>query len=294
MVAGLRPIGRCPGAPRGSPAPPCARPRPFRPGSEIRLTSGSSATSESISTPQVHRSGVHHPHVGRGHGELLAVQAEEAGKYSRVEGTRATLHPAPAAGAASSPRRRRRCPCACRDGPPRPIVRPSRGSGVGGPTTRTWAPSMLSMITIGAGRLRGCRASRRRRWPRSRPSTRPKACLIARASSSAWVGCSCWPSPALTTLPDTFLRQQGGGAGRGVAHHQQVGVHGVQRHRRRRSGSSLLGHGRGARVHVDDVCAEPLAGQLEGALGAGRVLKEQVHQRRGPSSRSSFLAFASG
>ena len=37
-----------------------------------------------------------------------------------------------------------------------------------------------------------------------RPSKRPKWRRMVRASSSACVGCSCWPSPALITAQDTF------------------------------------------------------------------------------------------
>ena len=37
-----------------------------------------------------------------------------------------------------------------------------------------------------------------------RPAMWPKARRIESASSSAWVGCSCWPSPALTTEQPTF------------------------------------------------------------------------------------------
>ena len=36
------------------------------------------------------------------------------------------------------------------------------------------------------------------------PAMRPKARRMESASSSAWVGCSCWPSPALTTEQVTF------------------------------------------------------------------------------------------
>ena len=42
---------------------------------------------------------------------------------------------------------------------------------------------------------------------------------------------------------------------------------------------SPFGHRRGRHVHVHDVGAEPLAGQLEGALRAGGGLEEQVDQR---------------
>ena len=37
-----------------------------------------------------------------------------------------------------------------------------------------------------------------------RPSMRPLLRRMVSASSSAWVGCSCWPSPALITEQSTF------------------------------------------------------------------------------------------
>ena len=45
-------------------------------------------------------------------------------------------------------------------------------------------------------------------------------------SSSAWVGCSWAPSPALTTRSASCAGQECGGAGGGVAHHDHVGAHG--------------------------------------------------------------------
>ncbi len=75
-----------------------------------------------------------------------------------------------------------------------------------------------------------------------------------------------------------LLRQQRSGARRRMADHEQVRLHGVQRHRRVDQGLALGDRG-GAGAHVDHVGAQPLAGQLEGALGAGRILEEQVHQR---------------
>ncbi len=74
-----------------------------------------------------------------------------------------------------------------------------------------------------------------------------------------------------------LLRQQRGRAGRAVADHQDVRLHGVQRHRGIDQGLAL-GDRRGARAHVDDVGAQPLAGQFERALGAGRGLEEQGDQ----------------
>ena len=74
-----------------------------------------------------------------------------------------------------------------------------------------------------------------------------------------------------------LLRQQLDRAGRVMAHHQQVGPHGVQRHRGIDQGLALLHRG-GADLHVHDVGAKPLAGKLERALGSGRGLEEQIDQ----------------
>ena len=74
-----------------------------------------------------------------------------------------------------------------------------------------------------------------------------------------------------------LLRQQLDGARRVVAHHQDVGAHGVQRHRGVDQGLALLDRGGGDR-HVHHVGAEPLAGELEGALRPGRGLEEEIDQ----------------
>ena len=74
-----------------------------------------------------------------------------------------------------------------------------------------------------------------------------------------------------------LLRQELDRAGRMMAHHEQVGPHGVQRHRRIDQGLALL-HRRGADRHVHHVGAEPLAGKLEGALGPGRGFEEEIDQ----------------
>ena len=42
------------------------------------------------------------------------------------------------------------------------------------------------------------------------PSNRPSRRRMVRASSNAWVGCSCWPSPALTTAQLTFWASRSG------------------------------------------------------------------------------------
>ena len=54
---------------------------------------------------------------------------------------------------------------------------------------------------------------------------------MVRASRSAWVGCSCGPSPALTTEQPILLGEKFDGACRVMAHDQEVRAHGVQRHR---------------------------------------------------------------
>ena len=72
-----------------------------------------------------------------------------------------------------------------------------------------------------------------------------------------------------------FLRQQFDGAGGVVAHHQDVRMHGVERHRRVDERLALADRGVAHR-HVHHVGAEPLAGEFERGLGAGRGLEEQV------------------
>ncbi len=111
-----------------------------------------------------------------------------------------------------------------------------------------------------------------------RPAMRPLWRLIVSASSKAWVGCSCVPSPALITAASTICASRFGAPGLVVAHHQQVAMHGVQRGRGVDQRLALVHRGRGDR-HVDHVGAEPLAGQLEAGAGAGAVLEEQIDQR---------------
>ena len=109
----------------------------------------------------------------------------------------------------------------------------------------------------------------------SRPSIRPLRRRIVSASSSAWVGCSWLPSPALITAQLTWRAEQRHRAAVGVARDQHVRMHRVQRHRGVDQGLALLDRGRADR-HVDDVGAEPLAGELERGPGARRALVEQV------------------
>ncbi len=64
------------------------------------------------------------------------------------------------------------------------------------------------------------------------PCIRPLRRRIVSASSSAWVGCSCAPSPALTTEQVTFCDRRLAAPDACVPHDQQVRPHGVERHRR--------------------------------------------------------------
>ncbi len=60
-----------------------------------------------------------------------------------------------------------------------------------------------------------------------------------------------------------------------MAHHQDVGMHGVQRHRRIHQGLALADRGRG-HGHVHHVGAEALAGELERRLCSRGGLEEQI------------------
>ena len=75
-----------------------------------------------------------------------------------------------------------------------------------------------------------------------------------------------------------FLRQEFDSARRVMAHHEQIGAHGVERDRGVDQGLALL-DGRGRDRHVHNVGAEALSRQLKRALRAGRGFKEKVYER---------------
>ena len=87
-----------------------------------------------------------------------------------------------------------------------------------------------------------------------------------------------------------LLRQQLDGAGRVMAHDDDVGPHGVERHRPCRSASRPSYTEEVGDVHVHHVGAEPLAGHLERGLRARRGFEEEVDQRA-PGRTSRFLPF---
>ena len=77
----------------------------------------------------------------------------------------------------------------------------------------------------------------------------------------------------------------------GMAHDQHVGMHGVERHRRVDQ-RLALDHRADRDRHVDDVGAEPLAGDLERGAGAGRILEEQLMIVRPRSSDVLLVGLA--
>ena len=76
------------------------------------------------------------------------------------------------------------------------------GSKVEGATTRTRAPMVLSSMMLERA-TRECRMSPQ--IATVRPSMRPLLRRMVAASSSACVGCSCEPSPALITEQSSLL-----------------------------------------------------------------------------------------
>ena len=72
-----------------------------------------------------------------------------------------------------------------------------------------------------------------------------------------------------------LLGQKFDGARALVPHHQDIGVHGVEGHGGVEQRFALGDRG-GRDRHVHDIGAQALAGDFEGALGAGRGLEEQI------------------
>ena len=284
---------------------------PDRPGARRRRRSDEPAAHQSLSSRAARRGQHRHAH-GHAHLDLVLDQADGRGRRRRRSRSRrrgssgpgasparparrgpASRGPGPrsgnirasrgrarracarAAGAASSPRRRRRCRGEVVEHLDAPALRAGRHQGRR--PDQAHARAQHGAAGRRSSAPRGC-AGRRRRWPRSGRRPSPNARRMESASSSAWVGCSCWPSPALMTLQLDLLRQQRRGARRAVADDQDVRLHGVQGHGGVDQGLALGDRG-GPRAHVDHVGAQPLAGQLEGALGAGRILEEKVDQR---------------
>src|ERR1700730_1893832 len=88
-----------------------------------------------------------------------------------------------------------------------------------------------------------------------------------------------------------LFRQKMDRAGLSMAHHDNVGPHRVQRHRRIDQRLALL-YARGCDRHVHDVAAKTLAGQFEGRLGPGRSLEKKIDQSPSAQGRALFLDLA--
>ncbi len=78
----------------------------------------------------------------------------------------------------------------------------SGGISVGGPTSVTSAP-IFTRPKLRERATRECMTSPT--IATRRPSIRPNRSRIVYMSKSAWVGCSCVPSPAFSTWPRTHL-----------------------------------------------------------------------------------------
>ena len=92
------------------------------------------------------------------------------------------------------------------------------------------------------------------------PSSRPVAADGQRVQQR--LGRMSWaPSPALITEPSTLRARSSTAPERVVPHHQDVRVHGVERHGGIHQRLALADRGRGHR-HVHDVGAKPFSGQF--------------------------------
>ena len=103
-------------------------------------------------------------------------------------------------------------------------------------------------------------------------------------SSSAWVGCSWQPSPALTTLASIQVGDAVGRPGRGVTHDDGVDAHRLDRLHRVAEALALL-HRRARDREGHHVARESLGRRLERDAGAGGVLVEQRHDDLAPQRR---------
>ena len=156
------------------------------------------------------------------------------------------------------------------------------GSSVRGATTRTRGAQLGERADVRArdAAVADVAADDDRRAPRARP-----LCLrIVEQSSSACVGCSCAPSPALTTPAPQARGEQVGGARLRVAHHDHVGRHRLEVPRRVEQRLALGRRRRRAR-DVDRVGRQPLGGDLERRARARRRLEEEVDDRLAAQGR---------
>ena len=176
---------------------------------------------------------------------------------------------APAAAAASSRCRRRPGRPSCRYRFPRRSGRHRRAAGCAGATSRTRAPIMDSSRRLDRA-TRLCSTSPQ--MATTRPSKPPSRRRMVRASSSAWVGCSWAPSPALMTLQSS-LRDRSSAAPASWWRTTRMSGRMAFRVRGGVDQGLALGDRRGLDAHVHHIGAQPLARQLEDWTGCGWRLR---------------------
>ena len=135
---------------------------------------------------------------------------------------------------------------------------------------------------------RGC-AGCRRRSPPAGPRSRPRRRRMVSASSSAWVGCSWLPSPALMTAQSTFCDSRLTAPDSRMAHDQHVGLHGVQRHRRVEQRLALLDRARCATYMLMTSAPSRLPASSKEVRVRVEFSKNRLMRVR-PARRSRFLS----
>ena len=146
------------------------------------------------------------------------------------------------------------------------------GRSVGGPQTTTFAPIFVSSQMLDRTT---------REWAMSpqiatrRPSRRPSRWRMVSASSRAWVGCSCAPSPALTTPAFRWRARKCGTPGEPWRITIRSGDMAWRFLRRIEQGLALLDRAPLGR-EVERVGGEPLLGRLEGEARPRRRLEEEI------------------
>ena len=149
-----------------------------------------------------------------------------------------------------------------------------RAASVRGATSRTRAPIIASRRMLERA-TRLCSTSPQ--IATIRPSKLPQPAADGQRVQQRLGGMLMGAVAGIDHAAVQLARQQFGRARILMAHHQDVGPHGVQ------GGGGVdqglaLGDGRGLDAHVHHIGAQPLAGQLEAGLGAGRGFEEQVDQ----------------
>ena len=123
------------------------------------------------------------------------------------------------------------------------------------------------------------------------PDSRPLRRRMVSASRSAWVGCVVGAVAAVDDGAVDLFREQLDRVRVGMAHHQHVRMHGVQRHGGVDQGLALLDRAGGDR-HVDDVGTEPFPRQLEGGAGTGGIFEKEVDTGAPAQGGALFIGLA--